>query len=130
MPTTEERMRILQLVSDGKISAEDGVRLLDALRASETGSPTPKSPAPPTPATPPRWFRVRVTDLNSGRDKVNINIPTGLVNVGLKMGARFVEDQEGIDFQQLAAAVRAGHTGKLVEVEDLEQGERVEIFVE
>lgn len=127
MPTTEERMRILQLVSEGKITAEEGVRLLEALRSGETGAQPPKNSPP---SAPPRWFRVRVTDLNSGRDKVNINIPMGLVNVGLKMGARFVEDQEGIDFQQLAAAVQSGHTGKLVEVEDLEQGERVEIYVE
>lgn len=131
MPTTEERMRILQLVSEGKITAEDGVRLLEALRVSDAGSSSSKESAPTPPAgAPPRWFRVRVTDLNSGRDKVNINIPMGLVNVGLKMGARFVEDQEGVDFQELAAAVQSGHTGKLVEVEDIEQGERVEIYVE
>lgn len=127
MPTSEERMRILQLVSEGKISAEDGVRLLEALRGSEPSSPSQKSPAP---AGPPRWFRVRVTDMNSGRDKVNINIPMGLVNVGLKMGARFVDDQQGIDFEQLASAVQSGQTGKLIEVENIEEGERVEIYVE
>lgn len=130
MPTSEERLRILHLVSEGKISAEDGVRLLEALRAGEEDPQSPKGSAAIATVGAPRWFRVRVTDLNSGRDKVNINIPMGLVNVGLKMGARFVEEQEGVDFQALAAAVQSGHTGKLVEVEDLEQGERVEIYVE
>lgn len=131
MPTTEERMRVLQLVSEGKISAEDGVRLLEALRSGEASSQAAeKASGSPAPAGSPRWFRVRVTDLNSGRDKVNINIPMGLVNVGLKMGARFVEDQEGIDFEQLAAAVQSGHTGKLIEVDNVEDGERVEIYVE
>ncbi len=130
MPTSEERMRILQLVSEGKISAEDGVRLLEALRGGDASSPPQKSPAPVAPAGPPRWFRVRVTDMNSGRDKVNINIPMGLVNVGLKMGARFVDDQQGIDFEQLASAVQSGQTGKLIEVENVEEGERVEIYVE
>jgi len=126
MPTSEERMRILQMVSDGTISAEDGVSLLEAMRANDdklTNTYSQKSQ--------PRWFRVRVTDLATGRDKVNINIPIGLVNAGFKMGARFVgDDIEGVDFEELAAAVRSGQTGKILEVEDMEDGERVEIFVE
>ncbi len=126
MPTSEERMRILQMVSDGTISAEDGVSLLEAMRANDdklTNTYSQKSQ--------PRWFRVRVTDLATGRDKVNINIPIGLVNAGFKMGARFVgDDIEGVDFEELAAAVRSGQTGKILEVEDIEDGERVEIFVE
>lgn len=130
MPTSEERMCILQLVSEGKITAEDGVRLLEALRSGEASSQAQTTLPSAASAGPPRWFRVRVTDMNSGRDKVNINIPMGLVNVGLKMGARFVDDQQGIDFEQLASAVQSGQTGKLIEVENVEEGERVEIYVE
>ena len=125
MPTPEERMRVLKMVAEGKISAEDGVRLLEAMRESDS-KVTPYSQQ-----TQPRWFRVRVTDLETGRDKVNINIPIGLVNAGLKMGARFVgDDIEGVDFDELVAAVQSGQTGKILEVEDLEDGERVEIYVE
>jgi len=126
MPTSEERMRILQMVSDGTISAEDGVSLLEAMRANDDKVANTYSQK-----SQPRWFRVRVTDLTTGRDKVNINIPIGLVNAGFKMGARFVgDDIEGVDFEELAAAVRSGQTGKILEVEDMEDGERVEIFVE
>lgn len=125
MSTSEERMRILQMVAEGKISSEDGVRLLEALRVGENAEKRPY-----TLQSQPRWFRVRVTDLDTGRDKVNINIPIGLVNVGLKMGARFVGDVEGVNFDELAAAVQSGQTGKILEADDLEDGERVEIFVE
>ena len=31
MATVEERMKILQMIQDGKISAEDGAKLLSAL---------------------------------------------------------------------------------------------------
>ncbi len=126
MPTSEERMRILQMVADGKITAEDGAGLIEAMRVGENNS----ARAYPQ-QSQPRWFRVRVTELSSGRDKVNINIPIGLVNAGLKMGARFVgDDIEGVDFEELSAAVQTGQTGKILEVEDMEQGERVEIYVE
>lgn len=126
MPSSEERMRVLQMVAEGKITPEDGVRLLEALRAGEAADKRPTAPSP----NQPRWFRVRVTDSASGRDKVNINIPIGLVNVGLKMGARFVDEREGIDFEQLTTMVQSGQTGKILEVEDAEKGERVEIFAE
>lgn len=123
MAGSEERLRILQMVADGRITAEEGARLLEALRATEPATP------PPPPA-PPRWLRVRVTDLSSGRDRVNINIPVGLVDVGLKMGARFVDESAGIDPTELTRAIQSGRRGKLLEVENPTEGERVEIFLE
>jgi hypothetical protein len=43
MATSEERQRILQMISSGKITAEEGTRLLNAL----SGSPQPDQPTPP-----------------------------------------------------------------------------------
>jgi hypothetical protein len=126
MVTAEERLRILQMVEQRQISAEEGVRLLTALEGSRRDEPA----SPPSPGSQPRWFRVRVTDLRSGRSKVNVNIPMGLVNVGLKLGARFAPDVEGIDANSIIEMIKEGTRGKLVDVEDDEGGERVEIFVE
>ena len=53
-----------------------------------------------------------------------------LVNVGLKMGARFAPEVDGINFDQVMAAVKSGSQGKIVDVVDEEDGERVEIYVE
>ncbi len=129
MATTDERLRILKMIEQGQISAEDGARLLEALSSAEQ----PRL-APPYNNTmssgSARWLRVRVTDLSTGKHKVNVNIPMGLVNVGLKMGARFAPEMEGIDIDQLTQLIRSGATGKLIEVEDSTDGERVEIFVE
>ncbi|MBP7694765.1 MAG: hypothetical protein KA764_22775, partial [Anaerolineales bacterium] len=77
-----------------------------------------------------RWFRVRVTDLATGKAKVNVNIPMGLVNVGIKTGARFAPGLEAEQMEALAEALRSGATGKVIDVTDEEDGERVEIFVE
>jgi len=61
---------------------------------------------------------------------VNINIPMGLVNVGIKMGARFAPEIEGERLESILEAVRSGQHGKVMDITDDEDGERVEIFVE
>jgi hypothetical protein len=127
MATSEERMQILRMIEEGKISAGDGAELLRALDRNKTG--TPSAPLKGG-GSNPRWFRVRVTDTISGRNKVNVNIPVGLVNVGLRMGARFAPDVEGVNYEEIMDAIRSGQQGKIIDVEDEESGERVEIFVE
>lgn len=129
MTTSDERLRILKMVEQGKISAEDGSRLLEALSTADRRRSQAAYPSAPA-AGAGRWLRVRVTDARTGRNKVNVTIPMGLVDVGLKMGARFAPEMEGFDLAQLAEMVKSGATGKLVEVQDREDGELVEIFVE
>lgn len=123
MSLHDERMQILSMIQNGQVSAEEGARLLAALKAGTKETP-------PTEGGPPRWLRVRVTDLGTGKSKVNMNIPMTLVSVGMKMGARFVPDAQGVNYEELAAAIQSGAQGRVVDVEDEESGERVEIFVE
>ena len=125
MATVEERMQILKMIEEGKISAEEGAKLLAALSAGSKVEAKREGSGPS-----PKQFRVRVTDLATGRNKVNINIPMSLVNVGIKMGARFAPDIEGIDFDEIVTAIKSGSQGKIVDVVDEEDGERVEIYVE
>lgn len=129
MTTSEEKMRILKMVEQGTITAEVGARLLEALSAadrkrSQTAYPNGLA------AGAGRRLRVRVTDDRTGRNKVNVTIPMSLVEVGLKMGARFAPEMDGLDLTHLAEMAKSGATGKLVEVQDHEDGELVEIFIE
>lgn len=78
-----------------------------------------------------KWFRVRVTDLKTGKSKTNVKIPASLADFGMRMAAKYAPDSvEGLDMNQIIAAVRSGGDGKLVDVEDQEKGEHVEVFVE
>jgi hypothetical protein len=122
--TSDERMKILGMIDEGKITAEEGARLLGALSKQKRKGKT-------SPEGEPRWLRVRVMDLDSGKETVRVNLPIGLVNVGMKMGARFIPeaDQESM-MEDLALALESGMTGKIVEVVDEEDRQRVEIFVE
>ncbi len=123
MTAPEERMKILKMIEEGKISAEEGARLLTALnkgdrkRAAEGKGES-------------RWLRVRVTDLTSGKASVNVNLPVSLVNVGLRMGARFVPEMEGMRMTELEDMIRQGLTGKVIDLVDEVEGQRVEVYVE
>ncbi len=128
MATAEERMQILRMVENKQITAEDAAKLLAAL---EENQPPDANASSPSPSMQGRWFHVRVTDLKTGKRKVNVNIPLGLVDVGLKMGAKFTPaGLEGLDMEQIMAAIRAGGQGKIADLQDEEDGEHVEIFVE
>jgi hypothetical protein len=121
MATDEERLQILKMIEGGQITAEEGAKLLQALE-EPSGAETRREGAP-------RWFRVRVTDLNTGKNKVNINLPIKLLDVGAKVGAKFAAPAD-LDIEEIVMAIKEGAEGKIVDVEDIEEGERVEVFVE
>lgn len=130
MASAEERMKILKMIQEGKISAREGAELLEALEDRPVRSTPPLPPAPPSSSGAPRWFRVVVTDTQTGKTRVNVRLPLSLISAGLKMGARFSPQVEGLDPEQLMAFLQAGETGKVVDVLDEEDGERVEVFIE
>jgi hypothetical protein len=127
MTTVEERMKILKMIEEGKISADEGSKLLSALSDSRRGLTPPRQPGSSGPA---RWLRIRVTDTRTGRSKASVQIPLALVDAGMKIGAHFAPEVEGVDMSNVMEALRAGVTGKIIDVVDEEDGEHVEIYVE
>ncbi|MBI9046309.1 MAG: hypothetical protein JEZ06_17585 [Anaerolineaceae bacterium] len=133
MVANEERLRVLKMVQDGIISAEEAVHLLEALEESAK----PKKPkTPPIPSGPfirsggGRTLQVKVTDTDSGKIRVNVRLPLGVVKAGLKMGMRFVPEVDGMELDQLISQINDGAVGKIFEVYDEVDGEHVEIYVE
>lgn len=119
----EEKMQILKMIEDGKITSKDGLELLGALEEKED-MPVAK---------PSKWLRIKVHDPDDNT-KVNVNIPLALVDVGLKMATKFSpelknSDIKDIDFNEIAELIKNGAEGKIVDVESGD-GERVEIIVE
>ncbi|OGO24893.1 MAG: hypothetical protein A2Y54_03325 [Chloroflexi bacterium RBG_16_51_16] len=125
MSITEERMKILRMIEGGKITAEEGAKLLAALsegQSSDSGSTNR--------AASGLMLRIRVTDVNSGRTKANVQLPLSMIDAGLKIGARFIPEVEGVDMSNVMNAVRSGVTGKIVDMTDEMDGEHVEIYIE
>ena len=128
MANSEERMKILKMIEEGKISAGEGSKLLSALSDSRKGASTP--PRSFGASGSARWLRIRVTDVRTGRSKASVQIPLALVDAGMKIGAHFAPEVEGVDMSNVMDSIRMGVTGKIIDVVDEEDGEHVEIFVE
>jgi len=123
--TNNERAKILQMLEDGKISAEEASTLLRAMgteKRSASGAPGFRSEG--------RYLHVQVTDIDTGKSKVNVTVPMKLVGIGLRMAERFAPEFEDFDMQELEEALSSGEIGKMVEVIDEEDNEKVEVYVE
>jgi len=126
MVTSDERMKILKMISDGKISAEEGSSLISALsKRSEKDTKFAKR------SLSNQMLRVRVTDMSTGKTKVNVNVPMRLVDAGLNIAAQFTPEMENAQMMDaVKEALAENMTGKIVDVVDEEDREHVEIFIE
>jgi hypothetical protein len=130
---SEERKKILRMIAEGKITPEEGDRLLGALRETDGRS---------------RFMKVRVTDSDGKRTKARIDIPIGVIKAALKLGTLFkgvipegqkinIQGKEisldGITPEMIESIIaELGEGGKftLADIHDDEKGEHVEVYIE
>lgn len=139
--SADERKEILELLANGKISAESAATLLsesaksmtDAQVSADSTTGTKSEMAgnksPRKADNSPGWFRVQVSDLNTGKSKVKVKIPLGMLRFGLDIGRRFAPELDELDFEQLHTFA-GREDGLLVDVQDEEDGEHVRIFID
>ncbi len=122
----EEELKILKMIEEGKITAEEGVKLLDAVREENTRD---------TGKFPGKRIKISVVDKSTDRKKVDISVPISLAKAFLKYGLAsgatfggFSLKESGIDIDELQKMIDEGLEGTLIQVDD--EGEKVEIKVE
>ncbi|MFF3866135.1 hypothetical protein [Micromonospora sp. NPDC001898] len=82
----EQRRQVLQMLAEGKITADEAERLIDAL-----GREQPESPpgAVPRPKPRPKYLRVVVNSEDDpggdGPSRVNIRVPLQLLRAGVRL---------------------------------------------
>jgi hypothetical protein len=132
MATNEEKMKILSMLQDGIINADQAAQLLDALSSPSEGSKSQSFAGFESAGQKKtgKFFRVRVTDTESGKTRVNVRLPVGMVGAGLKMGMKFSPEIEGLDQDVLKSFLESGDVGKIVDVYDDDDGEHVEVYIE
>ena len=85
---SENRRQILEMLSEGKISAEEADRLISALDEPSTTEPPAAGFASEAKARP-KYLRVQVDSQdNNGHDgptKVNVRVPMQLLRAGVKL---------------------------------------------
>lgn len=82
---SDDRMRVLELLAAGKITAEEATRLLDALDAPARPPEDGVSPTVEAAPSGPLPKNIYVKVLSTAGDNVNVKIPIGLVRAGLKL---------------------------------------------
>ncbi|MBT9153752.1 MAG: hypothetical protein DDT39_00409 [Firmicutes bacterium] len=119
-----ERLQILKLVQEGKVTPDEATKLLQALEGKSADKSVTTSSG--------KMLRIRVTEI--GGTKVNLNLPMSIVEAAVDLGIKFVpgfvddEKLRGIDLTAVIEAIKQGLTGKIVEVDSEEA--KVEISVE
>jgi hypothetical protein len=148
---SEDRARILNMLAEGKINAEEAERLLDALDSraatspAETAATAPGIKGDPTPLLQalPKYLYVKV-DSEQG-DKVDVKVPLALVRSGLKLTSlippqameqlneQMVEKGISIDFSNLKPEDIDELVEALRDMEinvDSKNGDRVRVYCE
>ena len=128
MSTAEERIKVLEMVRDGILTAAEAAQLLETMGTGEAQEKRPASSS--RLSGKGKTFRVRVTDTDSNKARVNVTLPLQLIHFAMKTGAKFTPELDGVDMEELYEAIQGGASGKLVDIVDEEDGEHVEVFIE
>lgn len=116
--------RVLRLVSEGRLTADEAGPILDSLEATQAGSARAAAAAsdPPVGDAPARALRVEITD--RGRTVVNLRVP-------LSLGRAAINRVPGISemmSERIREAIAAGIKGPIIDIDD--EGDRVKISIE
>ncbi|HEY7414529.1 MAG TPA: hypothetical protein VH593_05010 [Ktedonobacteraceae bacterium] len=126
MPASkDERNRILQLVEAGLVTATQAGELFDVLEDSELEQMAVERKKE-------RVIRIRTSYLKAGATTTSMMaaIPVRLVRLSLRLGARLYPQLDSNTLEDILRSVEEGATGRLLEIHDMERGERLEIFAE
>ena len=134
MGLSEEKLKILKMLEEGKITAEDAAKLIDALEKSESREQSERvTTETENNLETGTSLKIKVTDMDTGKVKVNLNIPMRLARFAKTLvpsSEKFKLERHGINLDDLFSTLGAGKTGKILEVEDEVDRQRVEIWVE
>jgi hypothetical protein len=116
-------------VPDEEVSLKVDVSLIDEdepdvlLPVEELPLPKAKSSG-----AEPRWLRIFVSDLTTGKSKVKVNIPFGMVKFGMGVARVFTPEEYSSSLDGITELMAGADSGLLVDVQDEEDNEHVRIY--
>jgi SHOCT-like domain len=123
----EERDRVLQMIEGGQLTAAQAAVLLDTFdeeqdHMRESAYERDRH----------RVVRFQTTNLHASTQKkyMTATIPVNLIKVALRLGVRLVPQLHSQALEDLLWAIEQGAIGRVLDLQDLEKGERLEIFVQ
>ena len=134
----EERKKILEMLSKGKISVEEAERLITALSENQEGNQKQTSDSGKL-----NYLRVLVEESGPNGDKVNVRVPLNLIRAGLKWASLIPKDAQSkvenafhekgmkMDFENMTKEDIEDLISNLGELTvDVEGKEKVRVFCE
>ena len=134
----EERKKVLEMLAEGKISANEAERLLETLESKATET-SPQTALMETLTNLPKYLFVKVDSVDG--DKVNIRVPLKLIKAGIKLQALLPQDaqdkvnaklnEKGINLDDFKAENFKDILDALTEFElnvDEKKGDKVRIY--
>lgn len=112
--SNDSTLRVLRMVSEGKITAEEAEKLLEAI---EGAYPEAKS------------ISVLVFESQKDKPNVKINLPISLARFAMNFVPSSVLAKQDIPADAILKALDDARPGKVFEVKDEEEGKRVEIYL-
>jgi hypothetical protein len=115
--------RVLRLVSEGHLSAEEAGPILDALANRPPRPPEPPSHRSPGESGDSAGQALRIEVRESGRTIVNLRVPLALGRAAIGR----VPGISDMTSERIREAIAAGIKGSIVEVEEDGDGVRISI---
>jgi hypothetical protein len=119
-----ERLEVLRMVEARTISPDEGARLLESLDRAER---LERQQAQATVARGPRNLRVQIREVGNRQSDIDIVLPLGLAEMGLKLAQRFMPGRLP-DPTFIRETIESGYVGKLVDITD--EGQHILIAIE
>lgn len=119
----EERLKILEMVEAGVITAKEAIKLMDAVEVQDKEAKSQTAD----------WIRMEVYDRNRSKREVNIKLPLSIVKAAVKIGSKFADKiQTNLsekDLSQIVEAVNNAKIGEMVTIES-DDGQIIDITLE
>jgi hypothetical protein len=117
--------KILNLVAEGKLSAQEADEILAALNAREAGSTPDGSTAGASQSRPQKTTHLRIEVTDGGRHVVNLRVPINIAG----WASSFLPGLSDLDSDRIRGAVESGTRGTILDITD-DDGSRVLITSE
>jgi hypothetical protein len=117
--------KILNLVAEGKLSAQEADEILAALNAREAGSTPDGTTAGASQSGPQKTTHLRIEVTDGGRHVVNLRVPINIAG----WASSFLPGLSDLDSDRIRGAVESGTRGTILDITD-DDGSRVLITSE
>lgn len=103
---SSDRKKVLELLAERKISADDAERLLERLGSEDESGPLESKGSASAPRRAPRFMCIHVDSADG--DQVNVRLPIVLVQSGIKLSALVPKSaveavqKNGVDLSELS----------------------------